>query len=193
MELHDAFLVRMAAIVDADYDAGDFAAAFERFRAEPTHEGRSWLLEGRRGSFRVWMQRDVSHLACMLKARAPHVFEGKALMLAQPGTRQDYGDLYLLLTDPFLSEMAAVLGAEYQPGEFHRVFDDMHDEEREEKIEQLSWVLKGPYGWFKAEIEFGEGTCACRVVAQEPQLSAARQLMKDAYLARGGDPARLKP
>lgn len=193
MELHEAFLVRMAAIVEADYAAGEFAAAFERFREDGTPDARYWQLDGRRGSFRVWMQRDVSHLACMLKARAPHVFEGKALMLAQPATRQAYGDLYLLLEDPFLSAMAAVLGAEYQPGEFDRVFDDMHDDAREERIDQLAWVLKGPYGWFKAEIEFGEGTCVCRVVAQEPQLSAAKQLMKDAYLARGGDPARLKP
>lgn len=188
LQLDDAFLSRMAAILEAEYRAGDFAAEVERFRVEGQVQWGHWSLRGRHGTFRVRVVCDVAHLHCLLKAPAPQVFAGKELMLRQPGTRLDYS-LLLSVDDAFLAGMASILEAPYRAGEFDEVFDALYEGEDDE----CTFTLDGRYGLFRVQFQRHEHGEACQLVAQEPQLSAGKQWMKDRYLARGGDPARLKP
>lgn len=188
MQLHDAFLCAMAAVLEAEYRAGDFDAEFERFCHHEQVHSRAWSLTGRHGTFRVGLERDASHLRCLLKASAPQVHAGKALMLQQPGTRQLYS-LSLGVDEEFLSAMAAVLGGTYQAGDFDRAFETFEEDE----VDERGWSLEGLYGSFSVLMERGETHRTWVLLAQEPQLSAAKQMMKDRYLARGGNPARLRP
>lgn len=188
MQLHDTFLAAMAAILEADHRPRDFAAEFARFRDDEKAGGRNWFLQGRHGTFRVRLERDESHLSCLLKAAAPQVYAGKELMLQQPGTRQAYS-LSLGVDDAFLSAISSVLGGSYQAGDFDRAFERFDEDE----VQERAWSLEGRYGSFSVLLERGESYRTWVLLAQEPQLSAARQMMQERYLARGGDPARLRP
>lgn len=189
MQLHDAFLSGMASILEAEYSAGDLAAELDRLRGQEQVRWRHWFMKGRHGTFRVRLELGETHLHCLLEASAPQVYAGKELMLQQASTRQDYR-LPLRPDEEFLSRMASLLEAEYRAGEYERVLEAVHEAEG---VDDRTWALEGPYGKFLVFIERGESYRSCVLMAQEPQLAAGKQLMRERYLAGGGDPGRLKP
>lgn len=173
MQLNDAFLAKLAGILGAEYRDGDFAAAFERFRASDSNESVDWFLRGPHGNFRVLLQLGGSHLRCLLRARAPQVYAAKELMLREPATRQDHRQ-YLVPGDTVLVPMAALLQASYGAGDFDRAWDDFHEGDDDER----AWTMEGACGRFTVWLEKGETYCSCLLSAQEPQLSACIALMK---------------
>lgn len=188
MQLDDAFLSRMAAILEAEYRAGDFGAELARLHEGAPSPGRQWFLRGRHGTFRVRLERNESHLHCLLKATAPQVDAGKALMLQQPATRQAYR-LPLAVDEDFLADMAGLLGGSYVAGDLDRSLDALQEGDDDER----PWRLEGEQGEFRVVLQRGESYFVWTLLAREPAFTAGKQLMKGRYLASGGDPGGLKP
>lgn len=96
-------------------------------------------------------------------------------------TREHRYTSFLVVTEPLLTEMAAIPGAEYEVGPFNRATDALHESDEW----QAEWEMYGEHGVF---IERHEAYLWCTLHADEPYLRRGKLLMWERYLAAGGNP-----
>lgn len=91
--------------------------------------------------------------------------------------------------ESLLPELAALIEASYQPGEFTQATCDADYEASEEG--QVAWELKGRKGRLVIHMEAAESYLFSDLWSAPSVAQASRRLLWEAYIASGGNPARV--
>lgn len=92
--------------------------------------------------------------------------------------------------ESLLSEMAHIIGAEYEAGSFSKAEEIFH----EQSIRSAEWRLTGEYGFLVVKFEEYEGYYFSKFQASNLEFQEGKALLWRSYLEQGGNPnAQEKP